>query len=100
MKMGPNARLRALATFLGVAGLAIAAAASAQHVHVCRNAAIAGQHGCQDSRSSAVDGTSFRSDAVRTPQFRVVVRGGNEILTLDTEEGRNHMGKYRRMVAY
>ncbi|MFM8241108.1 MAG: hypothetical protein ACKOAW_12455 [Actinomycetota bacterium] len=143
------------ATVLGVGWLAMASVASAQYIHLCSNATIAGQYGFQDAGSMEINGKVVQYDAVRTAQFSgegkhqgqgyisiggkikpytstgrftvagdctftmditqtftdgsppsstkqfgVVVRGGKEILTIQTAEGRNHTGKYQRMLDY
>ena len=58
-----------LVTVLGLGWLAMASAASAQYIHVCSNATIAGQYGFQDSGTRDVDGKAVQYDAVRTGQF-------------------------------
>lgn len=58
-----------LATVLGVGWLAMASVASAQYIHVCSNATIAGQYGFQDSGTREINGKTVQYDAVRTALF-------------------------------
>jgi hypothetical protein len=58
-----------LATVLGVGCLAMASVTSAQYIHVCSNATIAGQYGFQDSGTRDVNGKTVQYDSVRTAQF-------------------------------